>query len=172
MERPDSIRMNIEGLTLDPATKTPIVVLRDGEGKFSLPIWIGLLEATSIATELESVETDRPMTHDILRSCVDELGARVAAVEVSDLRDNTFYATIFLERAGTEVSIDARPSDAIALALRAGCPIFVAKKVLEQSSVLQTSGESARDENLSDRSPEQRSEILERMTPDDFKYKM
>ncbi len=172
MERADAIQMRVEGLTLDPATKTPIIVLRDAENKINLPIWIGLLEATAIATELEKIEVARPMTHDLLRTLVDELEARVEAVEVSDLKDSTFYATIYVKRGDREIAIDARPSDALAVAIRADCPIFVAKKVLEQSSILLQDEDGARDENLSNVAPEKWADILDRMTPDDFKYKM
>lgn len=172
MDRADAIEMSVEGLTLDPATKTPIVVLRDPDNKINLPIWIGLLEATAIATELESIEMARPMTHDLLHTIVGELQATVEAVEVSDLKENTFYATIHLKAGGKELRIDSRPSDALALAIRAKCPIFVAKTVLEQSSILQQEQEEGQEQNLSNVSPEKWADILDRMTPDDFKYKM
>ncbi len=172
MDRAQTIRMNVEGLTLDPATKTPIVVLRDDDNKINLPIWIGLLEATAIATELENIEMARPMTHDLLQTIIGELQASVEAVEVSDLKDNTFYATIYLKVDDREMTIDSRPSDALALAIRAKCPIYVAKKVLEQSSILQQDQEEGPEQNLSNVSPEKWADILDRMTPDDFKYKM
>ena len=171
MDLAHAIQMNVEGLTLDPATKTPIVVLRDAENKLNLPIWIGLLEATAIATELEKIKMARPMTHDLLRSLIDQLGASVEAVEVSDLRENTFFAVIHVRAGDRAIEIDSRPSDAIALALRMQCPIFVAKKVLEQSSILQQQ-EEGQEQNLSNISPDKWAEILDRMTPDDFKYKM
>jgi len=172
MNRTETIRMSVEGLTLDPATKTPIVVLRDADNKINLPIWIGLLEATAIATELENIEMARPMTHDLLHTIIGHLKASVEAVEVSDLKDNTFYATIHLKMDDREMEIDSRPSDALALAIRAKCPIYVAKKVLEQSSILQQEQEEGKDQNLSNVSPEKWADILDRMTPDDFKYKM
>lgn len=172
MDPAGAIRMSIEGLTLDPATKTPIVVLRDADNKINLPIWIGLLEATAIATELESIAMARPMTHDLLRSVIGELHASVEAVEVSDLKDNTFYATIYLKTEDREFTIDSRPSDALALAIRVKCPIYVAKKVLEQSSILQQEQDEGGEQNLSNVSPEKWADILDRMTPDDFKYKM
>ena len=172
MNRAEAIEMSVEGLTLDPATKTPIVVLRDADNKINLPIWIGLLQANAIATEIESIEMARPMTHDLLRTVIGELEATVEAVEVSDLKDNTFYATIHLKAADREMTIDSRPSDALALAIRAKCPIFVAKKVLEQSSILQQDQEDGQEQNLSNVSPEKWADILDRMTPDDFKYKM
>jgi len=167
----DAIPMSVGALTLDPATKTPIVILRDDENKLNLPIWIGLLEATAIATELEGIQMARPMTHDLLRNLIGELGATVQSIEISDLRDNTYFATINLVIDGTPRAIDSRPSDAISLALRSKSPIFVAKRVLEASSVLQQSEASA-DSNLSNVSPDKWSDILEKMSPDDFKYKM
>jgi bifunctional DNase/RNase len=171
MAADETIQMSVGGLTLDPSTKTPIVILRDGENKLNLPIWIGLLEATAIATELEGIQMARPMTHDLLRNLIGELGATVESVEISDLRENTYYAIINLRIGGDAHAIDSRPSDAISLALRSKSPIYVARKVLEASSVLQQS-ESGADNNLSNVSPDKWSEILEKMSPDDFKYKM
>ncbi|MBM4246248.1 MAG: bifunctional nuclease family protein [Deltaproteobacteria bacterium] len=163
--------MSVGGLTLDPVTRTPIVVLRDADNKLNLPIWIGLLEATAMATELEGIAMARPMTHDLLNTVINELGAAVEAIEVNDLKDNTFFATVRLRRHDQLLSIDSRPSDAISLALRTKSPIYVAKKVLEQSSVLQQADDE-RDQNLSNVSREKWSEILEKMVPEDFKYKM
>jgi bifunctional DNase/RNase len=163
--------MSVGGLTLDPVTKTPIVVLRDADNKLNLPIWIGLLEATAMATELEGVKMARPMTHDLLNTVINELGAAVEAIEVNDLKDNTFFATVRLRRHDQLLSIDSRPSDAISLALRTKSPIWVAKKVLEQSSVLQQADEE-KDQNLSNVSRDKWAEILEKMVPEDFKYKM
>jgi bifunctional DNase/RNase len=163
--------MTVGGLTLDPVTKTPIVILKDSENKLNLPIWIGLLEATAMATELEGIKMARPMTHDLLRSVLGELGAVVEAIEVTDLRENTYYALIHLDVAGRRLTIDCRPSDAISLALRTKSPIYVAKKVLESSSVLQQMDED-KDRNLSNVSRDKWAEILEKMAPDDFKYKM
>ena len=167
----ETILMSVGGLTLDPTTKTPIVVLRDADNKLNLPIWIGLLEATAIATELEGIKMARPMTHDLLQNFIGELGATVEKIEITDLRDNTYYAMIHLRVAGAARIIDSRPSDAISLALRAKSPIYVAKRVLEASNVLQQAAESS-DTNLSNVSPDKWSEILEHMSPDDFKYKM
>jgi uncharacterized protein len=171
MSLEDTILMNVGGLTLDPATKTPIVVLRDSENKLNLPIWIGLLEATAIATELEGIKMARPMTHDLLRNLIGELGATVESVEITDLRENTYYAVIHIRVDGAERRIDSRPSDAISLALRSKSPIYVARRVLEASSVLQQT-EDGGETNLSNVSPDKWAEILERMSPDDFKYKM
>jgi bifunctional DNase/RNase len=133
--------MSVGGLTVDPVTKTPIVVLRDADNKLNLPIWIGLLEATAMATEIEGIKMARPMTHDLLRSTLAALGATVESVEVNDLRENTYFALVHLRHGDRSLMIDARPSDAIALALRTRCPIYVAKAVLEQSSVLQQAEE-------------------------------
>jgi uncharacterized protein len=171
MHTDDTILMNVGGLTLDPATKTPIVVLRDPDNKLNLPIWIGLLEATAIATELEGIKMARPMTHDLLRNMIGELGATVERIEITDLRENTYYALIHLRIDGSERTIDSRPSDAISLALRSKSPIYVAKRVLEASSILQQAEEGG-EQNLSNVSRDKWSEILEKMTPDDFKYKM
>jgi hypothetical protein len=171
MGREQFILMTVGGLTLDPVTKTPIVILKDSENKLNLPIWIGLLEATAMATELEGIKMARPMTHDLLRSVLGELGAAVEAIEVTELRENTYYALIHLEIAGRRVTIDCRPSDAISLALRTKSPIYVAKKVLESSSVLQQMDDE-KDRNLSNVSRDKWAEILEKMAPDDFKYKM
>ncbi len=171
MGREEFILMTVGGLTLDPVTKTPIVILKDSENKLNLPIWIGLLEATAMATELEGIKMARPMTHDLLRNVLSELGATVEAIEVTDLRDNTYYALVHLEVDGRRVAIDSRPSDAISLALRTKSPIYVAKKVLESSSVLQQM-EDDKEQNLSNVSRDKWAEILEKMAPDDFKYKM
>jgi uncharacterized protein len=171
MGREQFILMTVGGLTLDPVTKTPIVILKDSDNKLNLPIWIGLLEATAMATELEGIKMARPMTHDLLRSVLGELGAVVEAIEVTDLRENTYYALIHLDIAGRRLTIDCRPSDAISLALRTKSPIYVAKKVLESSSVLQQMDDE-KDRNLSNVSRDKWAEILEKMAPDDFKYKM
>ena len=171
MSLEDSILMSVGGLTLDPVTKTPIVILKDRENKLNLPIWIGLLEATAMATELEGIKMARPMTHDLLRGILGELGATVEWVELTDLRENTYFALIYLRVGDKQVTIDARPSDAISLALRTKSPIYVAKKVLEASSVLQQM-EEGQDQNLSNVSRDKWAEILEKMSPDDFKYKM
>jgi len=174
IKRDNSIQMTVGGLTLDPVTKTPIVILKDGENKLNLPIWIGLLEATAMATELEGIKMARPMTHDLLKSILAELGGSVEAVEITELKDNTYYALIYLNAAGRQLSIDSRPSDAIAVALRTKSPIYVAKEVLEASSILQQSEEGKEGEvsNVSNVSKEKWAEILEKMSPEDFKYKM
>lgn len=171
MNREDFILMTVGGLTLDPVTKTPIVILRDPENKLNLPIWIGLLEATSMATELEGIKMARPMTHDLLRTVLEQMDATVEWVDVTELKDNTYFALIHLRAGDRQFTIDARPSDAISLALRTKSPIYVAKAVLEASSVLQQM-EEGKEQDLSNVSRDKWAEILEKMSPDDFKYKM
>ncbi len=172
MDREGFIEMKVGGLTLDPVTKTPIVILKDAENKLNLPIWIGLMEATSMATELEGIKMARPMTHDLLHNMIKEVGGRVEAIEVTSLQDNTYYAAIRLKVGERDISVDSRPSDAISLALRTKCPIFVATQVLESSSVLQQMEDSEEEADLSSVSRDKWAEILEKMSPDDFKYKM
>jgi hypothetical protein len=171
MAREDFILMTVGGLTLDPVTKTPIVILKDPENKLNLPIWIGLLEATAMATELEGIKMARPMTHDLLNVLVTELGASVEWIEVTELRDNTYYALIYVKAGDRQITIDSRPSDAISLALRTKSPIYVAKKVLEASSILQQMEDTA-ETNLSNISRDKWADILDKMSPEDFKYKM
>ena len=173
-KRDDAIQMSVGGLTLDPVTKTPIVILKDTDNKLNLPIWIGLLEATAMATEIEGIKMARPMTHDLIKNILGEVGCAVDSVEITDLKENTYFALVYLNIAGRQVVIDSRPSDAIALALRTKSPIFVAKAVLEASSILQQNEEGKEPpvENVSNVSQEKWAEILEKMTPDDFKYKM
>jgi len=172
-KREDTIQMSVGGLTLDPVTKTPIVILKDTENKLNLPIWIGLLEATAMATEIEGIKMARPMTHDLLKNILGEVGCLVDSVEITELKENTYYALVHINIGGRELVIDSRPSDAIALALRTKSPIYVAKAVLEASSVLQQSDEAkeAAVENVSNVSKEKWAEILEKMAPEDFKYK-
>ncbi len=155
--------MKVGGLTVDPYTNTPIVLLKDLEDKDVVPIWIGFFEASAIATQLEKVKLSRPMTHDLIKNILDTMGAKVIRVEVTDLRDNTFYALIHIELNGTHYTIDSRPSDAIALALRTGSPIFVNEEVIEKSRKIEaqkTEGEEKWDE------------LLEKLDTEDFEYKM
>jgi len=125
------IEMTIKGLMIDPITNMPIIILRDNEGQRMLPIWVGVFEANAIALQLESVQTPRPMTHDLMKNLLEEMGASIERVVVCDLRDNTFYATIYLRTRDRLISVDARPSDAIALALRTQSPIMVEESVIE-----------------------------------------
>ncbi len=173
LKKEDTIQMSVGGLTLDPVTKTPIVILKDTENKLNLPIWIGLLEATAMATEIEGIKMARPMTHDLLKTILGEVGGSVDSVEITELKENTYYAAVNISLAGRQLMIDSRPSDAIALALRTKSPIYVAKAVLEASSVLQQSedGKEPPIENISNVSQEKWAEILEKMGPGDFKYK-
>ena len=117
IKRDQSIQMTVGGLTLDPVTKTPIVILKDMDNKLNLPIWIGLLEATAMATELEGIKMARPMTHDLLKNLLVELGGSVNSIEITELKENTYYASIYLNIGGRELAIDSRPRAAIALAL-------------------------------------------------------
>ena len=132
----DLVSMSIKGLMLDPVSNSPIVVLKDEAEKFFLPIWVGIFEANAIALQLENVTTPRPMTHDLLRNMIAELDAQVTRVVINDLRDSTFFAQIRLTFGSKTLEVDARPSDAIALALRAEAPIFVAQSVLEQAQTI------------------------------------
>jgi len=125
--------MQIRGLMMDPVTNMPIIVLKDVASDAVLPIWVGIFEANAIALELEKTTTPRPMTHDLMQNMARNLNAEVRKVVVSELRDDTFYAVIWLDHAGETVAMDARPSDAIALALRWDCPIYVSREVLESS---------------------------------------
>jgi bifunctional DNase/RNase len=129
------VEMKIRGLMMDPVTNMPIVVLKDTNGNAVLPIWVGIYEANAIALEIEKVQTPRPMTHDLLRNVLLGLNVRVHKVVVNELREDTFYALIWVERDGQVMSIDSRPSDALALALRVDCPIFVDEEVLKNSKV-------------------------------------
>jgi uncharacterized protein len=129
----DEVEMQIRGLMMDPVTNTPIIVLKDVESDQVLPIWVGIFEANAIALELEKTTLPRPMTHDLMQNMARGLNAEIRKVVVSELRDDTFYATIWMDHAGETVTMDARPSDAIALALRWDCPIYVNREVLESS---------------------------------------
>lgn len=161
------IEMKVTGLTIDPFTSMPIIILKDLEDKQALPIWIGLIEASAIATELEHIQLSRPMTHDLLKTLMDSFDIKVTKVEVTELRDNTFYAKVILSKDGKEVELDSRPSDAIAIALRTKSPIFVEKSVVEKSRKI----DLGTDDN--EQKKRKWAEILESLSPDDFgKYKM
>ena len=161
--------MKISGLTMDPQTNTPIVVLKDPQSEVSLPIWIGLLEATAIATELEKVQFSRPMTHDLIRNLMSHLGVKINKVEGCVLKDNTFYAWIYLSINGKESKIDARPSDALAIALRTEAKIYVDEKVIEKSGRLEPEAKA----EIKDEEAKKWTDILENLSAEDFgKYKM
>ena len=136
------LEVKIRGLMMDPVTNMPVVVLKETAGSGVLPIWVGIYEANAIALEIEKVQTPRPMTHDLLQNMARGLNAKVQKVVVSELRDDTFYAVIWMDHAGETVAMDARPSDAIALALRWDCPIYVSRSVLEQSKQTTTGAQT------------------------------
>ena len=159
------IEMTIKGLMIDPITNMPIVILKDKGGDRVLPIWVGVFEANAIALQIENVSTPRPMTHDLLRNILSEIEADVQRIVVSALKENTFYAMIYLNRRGETMAVDARPSDAIALALRTKSPIFVEESVVESAKGLDLSKETTDSERLQ--------KWLEGLNPDDLgKYKM
>ncbi len=161
--------VNVAGLTIDPMTNSPIMILKDINSDQAVPIWIGLLEATAIASELENIKFSRPMTHDLLKNIIDLMEGRITRIEVCDLRDNTYFALIYLQTGDKEISIDARPSDAIALALRAGVPIFVEDIVIQKSRRVDLSAK----EEITTEEGKKWTEILEGLDPEDFsKYKM
>jgi hypothetical protein len=163
------IEMKVAGLALDPMTNAPIVILKDTEEKKVLPIWIGLLEASAIAMELEKIPFTRPMTHDLISVLLKELEASIARIEISDLKENIFYATIHLSTDGKTRKIDSRPSDAIAIALRTKATIFVDSEVIEKSKKVDIKGDLASGEG----DKKKWAEMLEELSPEAFgKYKM
>jgi len=159
------VEMKIRGLMMDPVTNMPIVILKDIASDSVLPIWVGVYEANAIALEIEKVTTPRPMTHDLIKNVLVGLDAQVHKVVVTELREDTFYAVIWLDRAGQVISIDSRPSDALALALRMDCPIFVEDEVLKNSKLAA---------NVNDRvTSEELRKWLEGLGDDDLgRYKM
>ncbi len=154
----------IKGLMMDPLTNSPIVILQDVEGGTLLPIWVGIFEANAIALQIERVDTPRPMTHDLLKNVLMQLNAEVEKVVVTDLKENTFYALIHLRLNGEAVTIDSRPSDAIALALRTDSPIFVTETVINNSRNLALTKDKL--------DPEDVRKWLENLNPEDMGYKM
>jgi hypothetical protein len=159
------IEVRIRGLMMDPSTRQPIVVLNDLAGEVVLPIWVGLFEANAIALEIEKATTPRPMTHDLMRNLVHGLNARVTRVVVGSLREDTFHATIWMNQGGEVVALDARPSDAIALALRSDCPIFISKQVFDHAREASETAASL--------SPEDLRRWLENLNDDEMgRYKM
>jgi bifunctional DNase/RNase len=142
------VEMKIRGLMMDPVTNMPIVILKDVAGDSVLPIWVGIYEANAIALEIEKVSTPRPMTHDLLKNLLTGLEARVHKVVVNELRDDTFFAIIWVECDGEVISIDSRPSDALALALRVDCPIFVEDQVLKNSRLASSVSDRVSNEEL------------------------
>jgi len=149
---------------VDPITNMPIIILRDKEGQRVLPIWVGVFEANAIALQIENVTTPRPMTHDLLKNVIHDLRGRIDKIVVSDLKENTFYALIYLTVGGEMMAIDARPSDAIALALRARAPIYVEESVIDNAKTSDLVPEKGDQERLQ--------KWLESLDPDDMGYKM
>lgn len=158
------IEMSIKGLMIDPVTNMPIVILRDEGGERTLPIWVGPVEANAIALQVENIEPPRPMTHDLLRIVLEDLGASLSRVVISDLRDGTYYAYLELQRGEDLLLIDARPSDALALSLRARAPVFVDGAVLDRASMPEAPPDAADNTRLQ--------KWLESLDPDDLGYKM
>ena len=159
------VEMKIRGLMMDPVTNMPIVVLKDPSGDAVLPIWVGIYEANAIALEIEKVATPRPMTHDLIKNVLAGLDTKVHKVVVTELRDDTFFAVIWIEREGRFISIDSRPSDALAVAMRLDCPIFVDDEVLKSSKLAATVSDRVSNEELR--------KLLENMNDEDFgRYKM
>ena len=142
------VEMKIRGLMMDPVNNMPIVILKDVNGNTVLPIWVGVYEANAIALEIEKVSTPRPMTHDLIRNLLIGLNTGLRKVVVSELKDDTFYAVIWLDRDGELISVDSRPSDALALALRLDCPIYVEETVLKSSKVAASASDKVNNEEL------------------------
>jgi len=162
------IEFKIKGLMMDPLTNSPIVVLQDASSDTLLPIWVGIFEANAIALQIEKVDTPRPMTHDLMKGLLNRLDATVTKIVVTELKENTFYALIFLDAGGKVITVDSRPSDAIALALRTESPIYVTEDVLSKSSSAASTTLSAERS-----SPEDIRRWLENLSPEDLgKYKM
>jgi len=160
-----TIEMKIKGLMIDPITQMPIIILKDPNGDAVLPIWVGLFEANAIALQIEKIATPRPMTHDLIKNVLGQLETRIVKVVITDLKENTFYAVIHLIQKGHTVTVDSRPSDAIAVALRAEAPIFVEEEVISRAK----SVDMARDAGESDRLRQ----WLEKLDPEDLgKYEM
>ncbi|MCK5391992.1 MAG: bifunctional nuclease family protein [Deltaproteobacteria bacterium] len=156
------LQMKVSGIALDPFTNTPIVILKDETNERTLPIWIGFMEASSIAMELEKTPRTRPITHDLVKNLIEKLGFLVSRIEVTDLHNDTFYACMHLKKDSEEYILDARPSDAIAIALRTDSPIFVNEEVINKSKSIEI-----------DEDKEKLEELLEKMPEGDFgKYKM
>jgi len=163
--------MTIASVNMDQVTNSPIIILKEVEGDQTLPIWIGLLEATAIASEIEGVKFSRPMTHDLLKNIMDRVDIKINKIEICDLKDNTYYALIHLTNRDKTITVDSRPSDAIAIALRTQSPIFVSEEVLRKSRQI----DAAREAEADDKSDQGKKwqDILEKLNPEDFgKYKV
>lgn len=187
-----AIEMFVGGLVLDPNTQAPVVILKDETGQIALPIWIGIAEATSIASAIKQVTMARPLTHDLMYDIFGELGVMVQRVVITDLKDSTYYAELVLSIGEKMLVMDCRPSDAMAISLRASAPIYVAQAVLDQAKVSfsqqegssgEEGGNSSDESQEGDKEGEKRdefittsrekwSDLLAKLDPDDFKYKM
>lgn len=164
------VEMKVLGLTIDPLTNTPIVILKDMDNNKAIPIWIGLFEASAIATEMKKIAFPRPLTHDLFVECLRKFGIAVNRIEIVDIRNNTFYANICLIKEGLDYTIDARPSDAIAIALRTNAPIFVDETVIGKSRNVDFGSKPGDLDKMKD---EKLKEFLENLSMEDFgKYKM
>jgi bifunctional DNase/RNase len=195
MSKETAVEMFVGGLVLDPNTQAPVVILKDESGQITLPIWIGIAEATSIASAIKQLAMNRPLTHDLMYDILLELGMKVERIMITELKESTYYAELVISQGDKVMLFDSRPSDAIAIAIRASAPIFVAQQVLDQAKlVFPPSGESPGDKEGRSESGEQGAqgdeqsapqssdftnidkdkwtEILNNLDPDDFKYKM
>ncbi len=160
-----AIEMKIKGLMIDPITNMPIVILKNISGESVLPIWVGIFEANAIALQVENISTPRPMTHDLIKSILDDLDATLQKVVICELKDSTFYANIYLQRNGKTIKIDSRPSDAIALALRTKASIFVEESVVEQAKSIDLTSDTGETVRLK--------KLLENLSGDDLgQYEM
>ena len=159
-EPTQELLVEIKGLMVDPASNIPIVILRDTQSQLFLPIWIGVFEANAIALRMEGVAPPRPMTHDLLRSFLEQLGGTVQKIVISDLRESTFFAVIHLQQNDTALQVDARPSDAIALALRVDAPIYVLRSVLDKAQAVDLATDASDEEKLK--------KWLEEVAPEDL----
>jgi uncharacterized protein len=197
MAKDSVVEMFVGGLVMDPTTQAPIIVLKNETGEISLPIWIGIAEATSIASAIKQVVMARPLTHDLFYDLLQQLGVTVQSVVITELRESTYFAELILGQGDKVITLDARPSDAVAMALRASAPIYVAESVLAQARAAfgshgpgggspdSSSGEASKREVQADQETEDSTskdfqtidkdkweEILHQLDPDDFKYKM
>ena len=160
------LEMKVRGLALDPLSNMPIIILKDEEDTRSLPIWVGIFEANAIALELEKIATPRPMTHDLIKNILESVHARVTKVVITDLKENTFYALLHLQIGEREYTVDARPSDAIALALRVAAPIYVEEDVVRKAKTLEVATKEAEPVKADD--PDSIKEWLGSIKPEDF----
>jgi uncharacterized protein len=169
MQKRTFMEMQVAGIALDPTNNAPIVVLKDVPGKIILPIWIGIMEASSIAAALEGLSYARPMTHDLIAALLKKMDARVSKIEIVDIKDNVFYALIVLEFGGETLSIDARPSDAIAIALRTKARIFVANHVVKEATHVEEEPHTGDKIAVGfEQNQDKLQDILEKMDPEDF----